>query len=99
MTSDAQRRANAANAKRSTGPRTQIGRLRSSRNALKHGAWSSGLLPIETGEFSEDPAALLRYSEELIAGLRPRDELENQQALIIVGLYNRLRRVDQYEAH
>jgi len=37
MASALQRAANRANAKRSTGPKTPAGKLRSSRNALKHG--------------------------------------------------------------
>ena len=37
MASEQQRAANRANAKRSTGPKTPAGKLRSSRNALKHG--------------------------------------------------------------
>ena len=37
MTSDRQRRANRANAKTSTGPKTKAGKARSARNALRHG--------------------------------------------------------------
>lgn len=37
MPSDRQIAANRANARRSTGPRTTVGRLRASRNALRHG--------------------------------------------------------------
>ena len=37
MTSERQRAANRANAKRSTGPRTLVGKSRSSRNAYQHG--------------------------------------------------------------
>lgn len=37
MTSDRQRRANLANAKSSTGPKTVPGRVRSAQNALRHG--------------------------------------------------------------
>src|SRR6185312_16251019 len=37
MASKRQIKANRANAKRSTGPKTAIGKLRSSRNALRHG--------------------------------------------------------------
>jgi len=51
MASEKQLRANRANAKRSSGPKTAAGRLRSSRNALRHGL----SLPLDT-----DPAASMR---------------------------------------
>jgi len=44
MTSEAQSRANPENVKRSTGPKSAEGRRRASRNALTHGARSSGLI-------------------------------------------------------
>jgi hypothetical protein len=47
MVSDKQIAANRANAKRSTGPKTAVGKLKSSRNAYRHGL--SGPLP-------QDPA-------------------------------------------
>jgi hypothetical protein len=37
LTSDRQRRANRANAKGSTGPKTKVGNGRSAENALRHG--------------------------------------------------------------
>jgi hypothetical protein len=51
MASEKQIRANRANAKRSSGPKTAAGRFRSSRNALRHGL----SLPLDT-----DPAASMR---------------------------------------
>jgi len=44
MTSPARAAANAANAQSSTGPRTEEGKARSSRNALKHGLTSRDLI-------------------------------------------------------
>jgi hypothetical protein len=48
LTSDRQRLANRANAKRSTGPRTRTGKAQASRNALRHGlnvsVWSDSVL-------------------------------------------------------
>jgi hypothetical protein len=43
MTSSSQIRANRANAKRSTGPRTIEGKSRASRNAVRHGLFSAAL--------------------------------------------------------
>jgi hypothetical protein len=64
MASERQIAANRANAKRSTGPKTAAGKLRSSRNAFRHGL--SGPLPSDpatsakvdriAGEFAGDQA-------------------------------------------
>jgi hypothetical protein len=43
--------ANRANAKRSTGPKTAAGKLKSSRNAFRHGL--SGPLPLDLARWSE----------------------------------------------
>ena len=51
MASEKQLRANRENAKRSSGPKTAAGRLKSSRNALRHGL----TLPL-----SADPAASMK---------------------------------------
>jgi hypothetical protein len=51
MTSQAQIAANRANAKRSTGPRTAVGKMKSSRNAFRHGL--SGPLPLDLARWSE----------------------------------------------
>ena len=45
MATDAQIEANQANALKSTGPRTMEGKMKSRRNALKHGLASEGVLP------------------------------------------------------
>jgi hypothetical protein len=51
MASDRQIAANRANAKRSTGPKTAVGRLNSSRNALRHGL--SGSKPLSAAMLSK----------------------------------------------
>jgi len=56
--------ANRRNAQMSTGPRTEEGKSRSRRNALKHGILSSALL-ITEGEGAEDRAEF----DELLGGL------------------------------
>jgi len=54
MASKRQIKANRANAKRSTGPKTAIGKVRSSRNALRH-----GLARSEIGDDAEGLGTLL----------------------------------------
>jgi hypothetical protein len=68
--SEAQIRANQANAKLSTGPRTPEGKERSRANALKHGLTGAGIvLPNE--DAAEVERKLAAYQEEL----RPSSEL------------------------
>jgi hypothetical protein len=54
LTSDRRRRANLANAKASTGPRTEAGKARSSQNAFRHGLnvsiWSDSALASQAEE-------------------------------------------------
>ena len=57
MPSQKQIEANRANAKRSTGPRTEQGKARSRENAWKHGLTASGLL-VAHGESVDDLEAL-----------------------------------------
>ena len=61
MTSPARAAANAANASLSTGPRTEEGKARSSRNAVRHGLTSKQLViaPGQEEEFDELHDALL----------------------------------------
>ena len=61
MTSPARAAANAANAQLSSGPTTEAGKARSSRNAVKHGLTSKELViaPGEEQEFTELHDALL----------------------------------------
>ena len=78
MSSPAQAAASAANALLSTGPRTDAGKARSSRNAVKHGLTSKQLViaPGEEEEFAE-------FHDSLLAQLAPEGALE-------VGLFNML---------
>jgi hypothetical protein len=76
MASERQIAANRANAKRSTGPKTAAGKLRSSRNALKHGLSASGFLPMD------DSARPLGYTIDRWPPDPIRDELTRAQTLI-----------------
>ena len=71
MTSPAKIASNARNAKKSTGPRTLIGRNSSRLNRLKHGMCAAiALLP------DEDPAMFKERIIEWVTYLRPRNHIE-----------------------
>jgi hypothetical protein len=69
--SDAKVAANRANAQQSTGPRTEEGKARSSRNAMTHGIFCKDLLVP-----GEDPAAFAEVREGILRALNPRNALE-----------------------
>jgi hypothetical protein len=71
MSSTARAAANAANAQLSTGPRTEEGKARSSRNAVKHGLTAKQLViaPGEENEFAE-------LHDSLLEQLAPEGALE-----------------------
>jgi hypothetical protein len=71
MTSTARAAANAANAQLSTGPRTEEGKARSSRNAVKHGLTSKQLV-IAAGEENE----FAELHDSLLEQLAPEGALE-----------------------
>ena len=70
-TSEARILANRANALKSTGPKTEAGKLQSRRNSLQHGLAGAGtvLLPA-------DEAKLIERRESWGAVLRPEDQVE-----------------------
>ena len=71
MVSEARLIANALNAKKSTGPRTEAGKRRSSMNAIKHGMTSRfAMLP------DEDPAGFERRLFEWHHEFGPQTESE-----------------------
>jgi len=92
MTSDKQTEANRLNAQHSTGPRSDEGKARSSRNALKTGIDSESLiLP------GEDPAELEALRAEYYALHQPvtpeeRDTVD--AAVVAVWLMRRFRRME-----
>jgi hypothetical protein len=90
--------ANAKNARRSTGPRTEAGKQRSARNATKHGGYASTPLPIHRGAFAEDPVELAEYLEAIVQSLAPCDAIERAQAQRIAQCYVRGVRLNRYEA-
>jgi hypothetical protein len=93
--SDRKRRANRANAKKSTGPRTSEGKRRSSRNAVKHGLLSDHLVITAGPERPEDFRALLA---DLQGELRPKTAIERALVERIASCLWRLRRAQRFEA-
>jgi hypothetical protein len=83
---------NQLNATHSTGPRTVLGKARSSGNALKHGLTSTKVvLP------GEDQAEFDRMHQSLIAELKPEGEFEAQLVADIANCVWRLGRARAIE--
>ena len=93
MPTEAQRKANRQNAKKSTGPRTPEGKARSSQNALKH-----GLLARDAVMADEDPAEYDRQLQILEENLFPKNAIEFELVLQIADSRWRLRRITRIEA-
>jgi hypothetical protein len=93
MTTDAQTAANISNAQASSGPRTQVGKDNSSRNAITLGLFTihDFVRPAERDEYSQLVSALS-------AQLNPNGALEDAFAAAIVGAVWRLRRCSLLEA-
>jgi hypothetical protein len=85
-------RANRLNARKSTGPRTEAGKARSSRNATTHGLFCSGLVMP-----GEDEETFLEIRDGLLDGLKPTDTIELLLVDRIVGATWKLRRLQQAE--
>ena len=91
--SEAKLAANRANAQKSSGPKSEEGKARSSRNAFKHGLYSKQLvLP------GEDPAALDQLKADLRAEHQPINETEEILVNEMAEQYWRLRRARRLEA-
>jgi hypothetical protein len=84
MTSQKQIDANRANAKRSTGPRTAAGKLKSSRNAFRHGL--SGPLPLDLASWLEVDA--------IARALTPQGAEQGRAAVEFAKAQAELRRID-----
>jgi hypothetical protein len=92
MQSSAKLEANRANAQRSTGPKTEAGKAKVSRNAVKHGLTSSKLF-IRDGEQEEFDA----FQQDLHKRIIPNGALEDDlYARILHACWN-LRRLRELE--
>jgi hypothetical protein len=86
-------RANRANARHSTGPRTEPGKQRSSLNALRHGLTSrTAFLP------TEDPDAYQRHIQQFLDEYAPATPTETQLVHEIANTAWRLNRIPLLEA-
>ncbi len=98
MTSDLQPTARQAasrrNGARSRGPRTAAGKIRSSKNALRHGFAARKLVLLD----DENPAEFRAFARALQAELMPEGRLQTDLVGRIVMAAWRARRADKLEA-
>ena len=92
MATRAQIKAHGNNAKKSTGPRTEEGKARVAKNALKH-----GLLARDTVLPGEDPADFDSQLAALEADIQPANSLEFQLVRQIADAQWRMRRLVRLE--
>jgi hypothetical protein len=81
--------ANRANAKLSTGPRTEAGRRRSAQNAVRHGLF--GRASVLEGE---ERQAYLDFTEAIIDSLEPETAMERQLAERVADQEWRMARIE-----
>jgi hypothetical protein len=93
MTSEKQAAANRANARRSTGPKTETGKEIAKLNAVKHG----GLSPLPVLPEVETPDAWQTHLDGTLASLQPSGHLETVLAERIALILWRLNRVARFE--
>jgi hypothetical protein len=89
MATAAQIAANCRNARKSTGPKTEQGKQKSSRNAVKHGLLAA-VIPAETEGWKE-------LLTSLYESLRPQDELQRFLVEQVAHSMLRLRRSAAFE--
>ena len=91
--SPAKLRANRRNARQSTGPKTEAGKARASRNAISHGIFCKDVvLPTESNE------AFQRFRHALLFDLRPEGALQQMVADRVVILSWKLNCIPSAEA-
>lgn len=96
--SQARVNANRANAEQSTGPRTALGKQRSSLNAFRHGVYSQRPHAITTGFFPQDPEEVVNYVQGIVRALRPRDAVEQVAAEAVASAFLSTRRLSDIQA-
>ena len=93
MATDKQIAANRQNARSSTGPRTEHGKRRSRRNAVRHGLTAETIIDV-----LEDPAAYKALQRAIHADYRPSTNFELELVARLVSLLWRLRRAVAIES-
>ena len=93
MASSKQLEANRANARRSAGPKTDLGRARSRLNSCRHGLTGQTVLIA-----GEDPADLEQHLQDLENDLEPASSIEAELVIRLTGYFWRLRRIPIFEA-
>ena len=84
--------ANKKNALLSKGPKTDLGKLNSSKNSLKHGLTAKQLV------IGENLKEFEQYRDQMIEALKPVGILEEQVVFKIIDVGFRLRRIGKIEA-
>ena len=84
--------ANRKNALLSKGPKSDLGKLKSSKNSLKHGLTAQQLVIGESYKEFE------KYRDRMIDELKPEGILEEQVVFMIIDTGFRLRRIGEVEA-
>jgi hypothetical protein len=87
MTTDKQTIANRQNAKHSTGPRTESGKRRSRRNAIRHGLMAETVI-----DSLEDAADYMAFERAIKSDYSPQTAIEGQLVTRLASLLWRLRR-------
>ena len=87
MTTEKQISANQQNAKHSTGPRTESGKRRSRRNAIRHGLTAETVI-----DGLEDPADYKGFERAIKSSYSPQTAIEGQLVTRLASLLWRLRR-------
>ncbi len=93
MATEKQIAANRQNAKNSTGPRTEYGKSRSRRNAIRHGLMAETVIGV-----LEDPVAYKALQRAIHTDYHPRSNFELQLVARLVSLLWRLRRAVAIES-
>ena len=92
MASKKQIIANKNNSKKSTGPVSKLGKLKSSQNSIKHGLTSKQLI------IGEDISQFENYRDRMTNELKPIGILQEEVVFKIIDTGYRLRRIGEVEA-
>ena len=93
MATDRQNAANRKNAQKSTGPKTEEGKARSSQNAVRHGLTAETVVTI-----FENPEDYAAFETMVVTECEPQSALEHQLVARLTSLLWRLRRAVAIES-